>query len=185
MWNNRAGRWRERYFITSVKKFKLRLATGKKCSIYPLLPLLLPDTSYILIKSNILKYMRSLFQILFDWFSLFYKPYRQETIWKANQAARKYKRIVKHKCWYCFYKTWLFSTSTSTRYPLNLNQEYYSQIKMRSLFQNVPPFYRPYRQETAWTETRKSSVKKIWRIVQQKLLIVCCWQIRTWIQSLI
>ena len=56
----------QRYFITSVKKFKQRLATGKKCSIYPLLLLFLPDTSYISIKSNILKYMHSLFQILSD-----------------------------------------------------------------------------------------------------------------------
>ena len=69
----------ERYFITSVKKFMQRLASGKKCSIYPLLFLLLPDTFYISIKSNIRKYMHSLYQILSDCFLPFDKPYRQET----------------------------------------------------------------------------------------------------------
>ena len=111
--------------------------------------------------------MHSLFQILSDWCPLFYKPCRQETTWKANQASRKHKRIVKHKCWYFFYGTWLLITSTSTGYPLKPQSRVLFLSKNALIVSKCSPFYRPYRQETTWIETRKSSVKKIWRIVEQ------------------
>ena len=83
----------------------------------------LPDTSYISIKSNILKYMPTLFQILSDCFPLFYKPYWQETTWKVQRQENIRGQSTNDDL---FYKTWRFITSTSTRYLLNLNQEYYS-----------------------------------------------------------